>query len=220
MSLISDILWKARFKLGLIKCKALGVIIDEKCLIDWSVKLANPRKLRIEESVEIRDNCFLNGRTLESIGISIGKRCRIKDSVAIDSYGGRVFLGNDVLVGRGCTIFGHGGVVIGNDVMIGPNVLIVASDHIATMEETVFQKNGFTREPISISSDVWIGGNVTILAGATIDSKVVVAAGSVVSGRLEKGFVYAGQPAKKIKAVDFLPPLNKEIYHKDWSLFK
>jgi maltose O-acetyltransferase len=52
---------------------------------------------------------------------------------------------------------------------------------------------------IKIGKKVWCGTNVTILAGVTIGSNVVIGAGSVVINDIPSNCIAAGVPAKKIR---------------------
>ena len=48
-----------------------------------------------------------------------------------------------------------------------------------------------------------MGANSIILKGTTIEEGVVVGAGSVVTGGiLEKNYIYAGNPIKKIRKIE------------------
>lgn len=60
-----------------------------------------------------------------------------------------------------------------------------------------------TKNLILIEDDVWIGSNSIIVAGVTIHSHTVVAAGSVVTKSLPPYSVVAGNPAKVIKQYQF-----------------
>ena len=53
--------------------------------------------------------------------------------------------------------------------------------------------------PVTIGSDVWIGGGSIICPGIKIGDNVVIGAGSVVTKDIPSNCVAAGNPAKKIK---------------------
>jgi acetyltransferase-like isoleucine patch superfamily enzyme len=53
--------------------------------------------------------------------------------------------------------------------------------------------------PVSIGAGSWLGAGAIILPGASIGRNVVVAAGSVVRGRVPDRCVVAGVPAKIIR---------------------
>ena len=56
-------------------------------------------------------------------------------------------------------------------------------------------------KPVTIGSDVWIGGNVVINPGVTIGSNVVIGSGSVVTKDIPDNSVAAGNPCKVIRSI-------------------
>ena len=58
-------------------------------------------------------------------------------------------------------------------------------------------------KPITVGSDVWIGGHVTVCPGVTIGDNVVIGAGSVVVHDIPSDSVAVGNPARVVKS---LPP--------------
>ena len=52
---------------------------------------------------------------------------------------------------------------------------------------------------IKIGNDVWLGCGVRVLSGSVIEDRVIVAAGAVVKGNLESGYLYGGVPVRKLK---------------------
>lgn len=206
------------YNLGTLIAKFFIRNIGRKNKIHFSVKYWLPSKIELQSNCEIRNGVFIDARSTKNVGVSIGEGTRVKDCVGLAAYGGQIRIGKKVLIGRGTTIFGHGGVYIGDNTMIGPNTAIISSDHIAYIDERPFQEQGFTREAIYIDENVWIGANVCILSGSNISSNVVIAAGSVVKGKLEGGWLYAGIPAKQIKQLENSRPDGVEIYTRDWDL--
>lgn len=57
------------------------------------------------------------------------------------------------------------------------------------------------RGPVEIGNDVWIGFGATILCGVRIGDFSVVAAGAVVTENLPGAALYAGAPAKLVRAL-------------------
>ena len=58
----------------------------------------------------------------------------------------------------------------------------------------------YTKGPVVIGNNVWMGDKVTILPGVTIGNGSVIAANSVVTKDIPSFSVAAGNPAKIIKA--------------------
>ncbi|WP_205882043.1 MULTISPECIES: acyltransferase [Leeia] len=86
---------------------------------------------------------------------------------------------------------------IGEQVAIGPFCSVFCVSNVPTLTQamaTVKHKAGVT-----IGNNVFIGSQCVILPGTLIEDDVCVAANSVVQGRLERGWLYAGSPAVKKK---------------------
>ena len=65
-------------------------------------------------------------------------------------------------------------------------------------------------KPVTIGSNVWIGGNVVINPGVTIGDDVVIGSGSVVTKDIRSHTVAAGNPCKVIRQIT-------EEDHKYWK---
>lgn len=133
--------------------------------------------------------------------INVGPNSRLKENVWLATYGGSIDVGSRVLIGRNAVIYGHGGVRIGASALIGPNTVICASDHVFWKTGSI-QTQGFTRQSVEIGENVWIGAGAIVLAGVNIAPNVVVGAGAVVTTDLATASVYAGNPARRIGALD------------------
>jgi maltose O-acetyltransferase len=55
-------------------------------------------------------------------------------------------------------------------------------------------------KPISIGSDVWIGGGAIICPGVSIGSRTVIGAGSVVTHDIPNDVFAAGNPCRTIRS--------------------
>lgn len=107
--------------------------------------------------------------------------------------------GQNLSIHEFCYIDASGGVEIGNNVSIAHNCSLVSFEHTWTDLDTPIKYNPTKLYPIKIGNDVWLGCGVRVLAGTVIEDRVIVAAGAVVKGTLESGYLYGGIPAKKIK---------------------
>ena len=119
----------------------------------------------------------------------------IADKGSTLEIGDRASLNNNVHVNAGA----EGRIVLGNDLLISPNVVLRASNHVTTALDRPMVQQGHTGGEIIIEDDVWLGSNVTVLAGAHIARGVVVAAGAVVNGPVEPYTIVGGVPARLIK---------------------
>jgi acetyltransferase-like isoleucine patch superfamily enzyme len=108
-------------------------------------------------------------------------------------------IGNNVYCNRGVFITARTKIKIGDDVLIGPYVVINSGNHIYSDPNQTIRSQNHRVAPIIIEDDVWIGAHATILAGVTLGTGSVVAAGAVVTKNVAPYTVVAGIPAKMIK---------------------
>ena len=127
---------------------------------------------------------------------AVGQRVWISKTFGCDC-GKNIFIGDDFTGNFNLTILDIREVYIGNHVMIGPNTLITTVGHPLSPQG----RRDYIAEakPVRIGTDVWIGGNVTILPGVTIGNNVVIAAGAVVHEDVPDNCLVGGVPASKIK---------------------
>ena len=109
--------------------------------------------------------------------------------------------GSNLSIHEFCYIDAAGGIEIGDNVSIAHNCSLVSFEHTWEDLETPIKYNPTKFNSIKIGSDVWLGCGVRVLAGSKIEDRVIVAAGAVVKGTLESGYLYGGIPAKKLKKI-------------------
>ena len=136
--------------------------------------------------------------------IQVGADCRIKENVWLASYGGKILIGDNVLIGRNTVLHGHGGIAIGSMSMLGPNVTILTAKHGHDVGHNAppFQLQNESSEPVQIGRNVWLGTDTTVVGGVNICPDVVVAAGAVVVASISEPGIYAGVPAKLVRSID------------------
>lgn len=130
--------------------------------------------------------------------IIIGSNTEILEGVVIQTYGGRISIGENCSINAYTIIYGHGDVAIGNEVLIAGHCMIIPSNHRFQNKYKSIREQGNSSKGISIESNVWVGHGVTILDGVSIKSRVIIGAGAVVTKDLSPNFVYAGMPAKQL----------------------
>ena len=127
--------------------------------------------------------------------VSLGRDCWIEAPFHC-SYGINLRLGDGVYLNAGCVVLDSAPVRIGTRTMLGPGVHIYCADHHRDPEK---RRAGIERAlPVTIGSDVWIGGGAILLPGVTIGDNAIVAAGAVVSRDVAAGSRVAGIPARAL----------------------
>ena len=122
-------------------------------------------------------------------------------------------IGNDVSLGENfCVLNALADVTIGDHVMFGPGTTIITGNHRidimgkymtqVTNADKIVNIDGITQNPydapITFEGDNWIGANVTILKGVTMEKGSVVAAGAVVTKDIPPYEIWGGIPARRI----------------------
>ena len=121
----------------------------------------------------------------------VGKNVNIEKGAKITST---MEIGDRSGVGINASIGGR--VVIGDDVMMGPECIIYTTNHAFDRTDIPMNKQGCMKEkPVVIGNDVWIGGRVIILPGVHIGNGSIVGAGSVVAKDVPDYAIVAGNPA-------------------------
>ena len=114
-------------------------------------------------------------------------------------YGKQIRVGKRFFANFCLTILDEALVTFGDDCFVGPNVSIYTACHSTNpVERNTRQERA---KPVTIGNNVWIGGSVTILAGATIGDNCTIGAGSVVTRDIPANSVAVGNPARVVKQV-------------------
>jgi maltose O-acetyltransferase len=154
-----------------------------------------------------------NLKRLKALFHSCGEEVFIEHGFHMD-YGDNITIGDRVFINVNCTLIDgkgpavnkadeegliNGKISIGNDCLIGPNVQLLAISHDVDPDSRLVKHNYV--DDIIIGNNVWLGGGVIILAGVIIGDNAVVGAGSVVTKNVDEQCFYAGNPARKIRAL-------------------
>lgn len=87
---------------------------------------------------------------------------------------------------------------LGNNVAVGPFCGFFCHSNAFADLNTPFCES-YNDGDIVLGSNIFIGAQCIILPDTTIEDNVIVGANSLVKGTLQSGYVYAGNPARKIK---------------------
>jgi maltose O-acetyltransferase len=111
-------------------------------------------------------------------------------------YGSNIELGGRVFFNFNCVVLDVCPVRIGDSTLFGPGVQILTPLHPMNAERRRREEYG---RPITIGSDVWVGGGALILPGVTVGSRSVIGAGSVVTRDVPDGVLAAGSPCRVVR---------------------
>jgi maltose O-acetyltransferase len=112
-------------------------------------------------------------------------------------YGTNIALGTKVFFNFNCVVLDVMRVTIGDYTLFGPAVQIYTATHPI---DPIERRKGLEfAKPITIGSDVWVGGGAILCPGVTIGDRSVIGAGSVVTRDIPSDVFAAGNPAKVIR---------------------
>ena len=113
---------------------------------------------------------------------------------AFTEYPTNLVAGTNFQINRNSYLGTNGRIVIGDHVTISFNCIVSTISHSGLYHEVDVV------ESVIIKSHCLIYANCTILPGSVLEEGVVLAAGSVLKGATKPWSIYAGVPAKLVKA--------------------
>ena len=146
--------------------------------------------------------------------ISIGRDCHFQKGLrlsALTTYMGKEF-NSEIIIGDGAS-FGPNNhitcaqkIQIGNYFLTGGGVLITDNSHgrglFSEMSIAPAARDVYSKGPIIIGNNVWLGDNVSILPGVVIGDNVVIGSNAVVVKDIPSYSVAVGNPAHVVKRID------------------
>lgn len=168
------------------KCGAVGKNIS----LDSNSIIINPDRLYIGN----------NFRALKNLRLE--PHVRYLDQ----NYNPKIIIHNDVSFNTDCHIGCIDKIEIGNNVLIASRVFITDHSHgNTTIEDSrITPKNRFlySKGPVIINDNVWIGEGVTILPGVIIGENAIIASNTVVNKSIPKNAIVAGNPGRIIRLIN------------------
>lgn len=169
------------------------------------IRLRGRRSLRLERGVAIGDECVIDARGAVGValgrGSRLGRRGIVTTTSHLSVYGVGLVMGENSGVGDQFHIGASGGVTIGDNVIVGPYLLVHSQEHRFADRDRPVREQGTVERAVSIGDDCWIGSRVTLLAGAKLGPRTVVASGAVVRGEFPGSQVLAGVPARSVREI-------------------
>lgn len=167
--------------------------------LSFWLKIFNGKSVHIGSKFSVFKSASI--RLADRGKLSIGNTVHIGENALVSSLKkGVLTFGNGVSIGANNFIICHDEISIGDNTILAPNVLIYDHDHIFSAENGVDKRN-FKTYPVSIGKNCWIGANVVILRGTTIEDNCVVGAGSVLKGHYPKGSLIIQKRETEIKQI-------------------
>lgn len=156
-------------------------------------KVCKPLSTNGLENVEIADN-FLAGEGLKLRTFSHWRGRHFTPKISI---------GSNVSMQSNCHISAINSVTIDDNVLMASFIYISDHSHgeptVEMMEIPPLERPLFSKGPIHICRNVWLGEKVSVMPGVTIGEGSIIGANSVVTKDIPPYCVACGAPAKVIK---------------------
>lgn len=165
-----------------------------------SVTLRHPKRICIGNSVTIDDFALLDARGGATKGIELGDQVIINRNCELKSKADSIEIGPRSIIGANTSITSLSGVVLGRGVLVGRLCTLSAGAYpIDDMTTMMIDLGPYSKGPIRIEDDVWIGAGAMILGGVTVSTHAVIGAGALVTKSVPRGAVVGGVPARLLR---------------------
>lgn len=145
-----------------------------------------------DEEVNLRNDI------MKQLFKKVGKNVWIEPDFRCE-FGKNIIIQDDVYINFGCIILDCAEVIIGSHTLIGPNVGLYPVNHSIDAEERI--NGGCIGKPINIGKNVWLGGDVKVLAGVSIGDNTIIGTGSIVTHDIPSNVIAVGNPCKVIREI-------------------
>ena len=159
------------------------------------------------KTVSIRHPVYLKNPKYITVGDKFlagpGFRIEAWDRYHSQSCSPTIRIGNNVSFNYWCHVGANNRIEIGDNVLIGSGVLITDHQH-GDIDNIDFNKTWraqplFSKGPVIIEDNVWVGENACIMPGVTIGRNSIIGANSVVTKDVPPNAVVVGNPARAIR---------------------
>lgn len=152
-----------------------------------NIVLRHPGKISIGDRSAIDDNCIIDARGAGEDGIRIGNDVLIARDTLIQAKTADIAIGDRCVIGSQCQLSSAGGIQIGECVMLAGQCYLGGGRYRTESRETPMMDQGlYTKGPVIIEGDVWLGADVTVVDGVRIGKGAFIGAGAIVTEDVEE----------------------------------
>ncbi len=174
-----------------------GLIYDDSDEDLFQRRIEAKKLFRAYNKTEDEDT-ELRNQLMQQLFKKVGKNVWIEPDFKCE-FGKNISIEDDVYINFGCVILDCAEVTIGAHSLLGPNIGIYPVNHATDAEERM--NGGCYGKPVHIGRNVWLGGDVKVLAGVTIGDNAIIGTGSIVTKDIPANVVAVGNPCRVIKEI-------------------
>ena len=113
-------------------------------------------------------------------------------------FRGGIELGDDVVVGPNCVLYGAGTIRVGRYTHFGPSSMVMSQSGDPASSRRYSEQPDLIFAPVVLGEGVWVGAGAVILGGSTLGDGCIIGPNSVVQGDYEPGTTLIGNPARAV----------------------
>jgi len=171
-------------------------------LSHWRVAARNPG-VHLEFPIQWSVDDFAAVRLGPGVSIGVFSEIFVRRRSPHTPVAGELVVGERSVVGAQANLRAEGGrILIGRYCLLAQGVSLIAANHVIQPGARFQDLPVDTRRTgVTLEDNVWLGCQVTVLPGCTVGANSVVGAGSVVTHDVPSGEVWAGVPARRLRAI-------------------
>jgi len=174
--------------------------VGKNVIFGRNVVLRHPRKIYIGDNVAIDDNTLLDAKGIDNKGITIGNNVIIGRNCTIYCKDGDIHIGDDVSISYNNAIFSANLVKVGKGIRMGAYSYLNGGSHTIDRTDIPIWQQERSGNGIVLEDNVWLGANVKVLDGTKIGTEAIVGTGAVVTKDIPPFSVALGMPAKVVRS--------------------
>ncbi len=164
--------------------------------IGANVGIRHPGKIHIGDHVVIDDNCVMDAKGENNMGIEIHNGVFVGRGTILTCHNGDIILEDNVNIGFNCVISSLSRIVIKKNHLMAAFCYLVGGDHDSDRTDIPVLMQGRSSKGITIEENVWLGAAVSVLDGVTVGRDSIIGAHAVVNKDVPEFAIAAGVPAK------------------------
>jgi len=156
-----------------------------------------PEAITLGDDVSFGENTFLTAWDSYT--------CKINGEIATQHFKPSIVIGSNCHFGYNNHITAINSITIGDNLLTGKWVTITDNSHGQFVAEQLGMEPSlrplFSKGPVVIGNNVWIGDKATILPGVHIGDGAIIAANAVVVKDVPEYSMVAGNPSRIVKKI-------------------
>jgi acetyltransferase-like isoleucine patch superfamily enzyme len=172
-----------------------------------NVVLRHPHKISVGDNVVIDDNCCLDAKGSDNVGITIGSGVFVGRNTILSCKNGDIELDDQANIGFNVEIFAASRVRVGKKVLIAAYCYLVGGDHLYDRIDIAVLEQGRTARGIEVDDNAWLGAHAVVTDGSRVGKDAIIGAGAIVIGEIPDFSIAAGVPARILRnRLEGVPP--------------